>query len=129
MMPGQGSEFGGQGESEQKILGGKLFFELAFQPLLALMMLAVGTAAMATGVRHPALVGTLGTVRQHQGALRSATDLQGGQGLAMARQDRALVVFQEGGFEGLNNRREPDHLTVPQSMEKLFMRSLIRWRA
>jgi hypothetical protein len=35
MGPAQRSEFGGQRESQQKVLGGHLFLNLTLQPLLA----------------------------------------------------------------------------------------------
>ncbi len=67
MEPGQRPELFGQGEGHQKILGGDLFLELTFQPLLAFMVLAVRTVAMAAGMRHQDLVVALGTLRQHLG--------------------------------------------------------------
>ena len=50
MLLGQRPKFGRQGEGQQKILGWHLLFELPFQPLLAFMMLAMGTIAMAAGM-------------------------------------------------------------------------------
>ena len=52
VRPAQRPEFGGQGKGQQKVLGWHLLLHLAFQPLLTLMVLAVGAVAMSAGVRH-----------------------------------------------------------------------------
>ena len=62
MLPSQWPELLGQGEGQEKILGGHLFLELTFQPLLALMVLAVRTVAMAAGVGHQNLAVALGAL-------------------------------------------------------------------
>ncbi len=62
MAPCQRPELLGQGESQEKILGGHLFVELTFQPLLALMVLAVRTVAMAAGMGHEKLAVALGAL-------------------------------------------------------------------
>ena len=67
MMPCHRSEFFRQGKGQQKILDGQLFLELTFQPLLALMVLAVWAIAMAAGMRREDLAVALGALRQHLG--------------------------------------------------------------
>ena len=66
-VPGQGPQLRRQGEGQQKIVGGHLFVELALQPLLTLVVLAVGTIAMTAGVRHEGLVVALGALHLHRG--------------------------------------------------------------
>ena len=70
MVPGQRPKFGRQGEGQQKILGRDLFVELPFQPLLAFMMLAMGTIAMAAGMRDEDLFFAAVALRQQHRALR-----------------------------------------------------------
>ena len=72
MLPSQRPKFGRQGEGQQKILGRDLFLELPFQPLLALMMLAMRTIAMAAGMRDEDLFFAADALRQHHRALRGA---------------------------------------------------------
>jgi hypothetical protein len=52
VRPGQRPEFSRQSKGQQKIRAGHLLLELALQPLLALVVLAVWTVAMATGMRY-----------------------------------------------------------------------------
>jgi len=73
MRKGQPPEFGGQGEGQQKVLGGDLFLDLAFQPLLTLMMLAVRAVAMAAGMRHQFLMrATRALNLHHRAGVRAA---------------------------------------------------------
>ena len=65
MLPSQRTQFFGQGEAQQKILGRHLFFDLPFQPLLAFMMLAMGTVAMAAGMRDEDLFFAAVALRPH----------------------------------------------------------------
>jgi len=67
MPPCQRPELRRQCESQKKILGGNLFLELTFQPLLAFMVLAVRTVAMGAGMRHENLAVALRALRQHLG--------------------------------------------------------------
>lgn len=106
MLPGQRAQFFGQGEGQQKIRGRHLFFELAFQPLLALMMLAMGATAMAAGMRDEDLFFAAVALRQHHRTLRGSALFQGGQGFALAGQQRVLISRQEFGFKALDDRRE-----------------------
>jgi len=76
MLPGQRPKLFGQGEGQQKILGWHLFFELPFQPLLAFMMLAMGTIAMAAGMRDEDLFFAAIASCQHHRTLRDTTLFQ-----------------------------------------------------
>lgn len=89
------------------------------------MVLAMGTVAMSAGVWHIDLTVTFGALRQHLGAGLSTTYFHGRKRLAMGRQDCILVLIQEFSFKGMDDRREQNHLTFPQSMEKSFIRRLI----
>ncbi len=62
MLPCQRSEFGRQGESQQKIRGRNLFLELTLQPLLAFMVLTVRTVTMTTGMWDERLIIALGAL-------------------------------------------------------------------
>ena len=90
VLPGQRPKLFWQSEGQQKILGGHLFVELPFQPLLALMMLAMRTIAMAAGMRDEDLFIAAVALRHHDGALRGAALLQGGQRFELAGQ-RILI--------------------------------------
>ncbi len=91
MLPSQSSEFFGQSEGRQKIIGGYLFLELAFQPLLTFVGLAVWTTTMAAGMGYQDLAFAVIAVCQHQRALRSPAVLHNLQGLTMARQNPVVV--------------------------------------
>jgi len=68
-----------------------LFFELPFQPLLALMMLAMGTVAMTAGMRDENLFFAAVALCHHHRTLRGSALFQGGQGLALAGQQCVLI--------------------------------------
>ncbi len=129
MLPSQRTQFFGQGEGQQKILGRHLFFELPFQPLLAFVVLAMGTVAVAAGMRDEHLFFAAVALRPHHRALRGTTLFQGGQRLALTGQQRVLIRRQEIGFKALDDRREQHHLTLRQSMAKPFINALINWSA
>lgn len=128
MLPSQRTQFFGQGEGQQKILGGHLFFALPFQPLLAFVVLAMRTVAMAARIRDEDLFFAAVALRHHQ-ALRGAALFQGGQRFALAGQQRILISRQEFGFKGLDDRREQHHLTLRQSMAKPSINVLMSWSA
>jgi len=65
---GERPEFRGKDKSQQKILGRQRLLQLTFQPLLALMVLAVWAVAMAARVRHQLLMVTARTFDLHRGA-------------------------------------------------------------
>lgn len=65
ILPGQLAQLFGQGKGDQVILGWKLFVQLILNPLPAFMVLAMGAASMATGMRDIGLFLTAGTPDQH----------------------------------------------------------------
>lgn len=90
-------------------------------------MLAVGATAVATGVRHQALLATRVAARQHAQRQRAAaTTLHGAQGLAVAGQDRTLVLVQEVRLKALDDGGQRNHVTAPQCRVKLFIKVLMR---
>ena len=91
------------------------------------MVLAVGAVAVATGMGHQALRATGVAARQHAQRQRTAaTALHGAQGLAVAGQDRALVLVQEVRLKALDDGCQRNHLTPPQRSVKLFIKVLMR---
>ena len=78
--------------------------ELAFQPLLAFVVLTVRAVAMTARVRQRDLVIALGAACLHPWAVTGTTHLQGGKRLAMRWQDLPLVLIQECGFKGFDYR-------------------------
>ena len=73
---GQVTQLGGQGEGDQVVLDGYLALELALQPLLGLVMLAMRTRAMAARVRHEALGRARFALHLHAWAVGGAAVLQ-----------------------------------------------------
>ena len=67
-------------------------------------------------------------LRHHDGALRGAALLQGGQRFELAGQ-RILIRRQELSFKDLDDRRKQNLLTFLQSMAKPFISALINWSA
>jgi len=67
VRPGQRPELGREREGEQEVRGGDLPGELALEPLLAVVVLAVRAVAMAAGMRHQALLGATAALGQHLG--------------------------------------------------------------
>jgi len=77
VLPCQSPELFGNRKGDQKIIGGNLFFELPFQPLLALMRLAMRTVPMPAGMRYILVMITVSAANQHLWALRRTTDAGG----------------------------------------------------
>ncbi|VAW79549.1 hypothetical protein MNBD_GAMMA15-1273, partial [hydrothermal vent metagenome] len=98
------SEFSGQGEREQEIFSRHPLLKLAFQPVLALEVLTVRTVAVTARVQHRQGVIAPGTACPQPWAARRATDFHGGQRVTVRRQDLVLILIQELGFEGFNDR-------------------------
>ena len=122
----QRPEFGGQGERHQEILGRHLLLHLAFQPLLTLMVLAMRAVAVAAGMRYQRLMFAFGAFDLHlQTRLRAAMRHRR-QGAQVVKRQFVPVLRQEVRLESDDHGSQPDHLTFPQSMEKLSIRPLMR---
>ena len=103
VRPGQCPEFCGQGECQQKVLGGHLLPHLAFQPLLTLMMLAVRAMAMAAGMRHPLLMLTFQALNLHLGAGLRAALFYGRECPIVPRPEPVTVLRQKVRLEGFDD--------------------------
>ena len=126
VRPGQWPQLRRQGEGDQKVRRGHLLGELAFEPLLTLVVLAVRAVAMAAGVRHqPALLAAAALDLHHGAGLRAAA-FQGCQCPIVLRPQLVPVVRQEIRLEGGDDTSQPDHLTDPHWMLKPSIRALIR---
>jgi len=68
------------------------------------MVLTVRAVAVATRVRHRHGVLALGAACSQAWAVMRPADLHGGKRLAMRRQDLPLVLIQERGFKGFDDR-------------------------
>jgi hypothetical protein len=77
MAPGQRPQLFRQGKSDHKIRSRKLFLNLPFDPLLALMMLTMWTVSVTAGMRYKSLMITIATTHEHLGAVPGSTGLQG----------------------------------------------------
>ena len=131
VRPRQGTKFRGHGEGQQKVRTGDLTLELALQPLLALVMLAMRTRAMATRVRHEVPILTRFALHLHARAARGTTVLHRVQGPALAGQQLAAVAGQQVRLEGADDRCHRNHRTAPQVISKAAInasiRSMARW--
>ena len=67
MAPGQGAQFLRHSEGDQEVGARQQCLRLAFDPALALEVLAVRAASMSAGMRHQALLGATGALGQHLG--------------------------------------------------------------
>ena len=103
MAPGQGAQLSGQREGDQEVGARPQRLGLAFDPALALKVLAVRAASMSAGVRHQALLATTGALGQHLGREAGAAGLQGLEGFDMAGQQPVLVSGQEFGLEACDD--------------------------
>lgn len=125
MGPGQRPKFGRQGEGQQKVAGRHQRLHLALKPLLALVMLAVRTQAMAARVRHELAVRALGAVELHHRTGAAAALPEGGQGPKLIGSEALAVLGAKLGAEGIDDVSEPDHRTRPQVTASPSIRSLI----
>ena len=126
MSPGQFPDFRRQRESEQEVVCRHLPPQLAFQPLLAFVMLAVRAIAMAAGVRHQAFLVAGAARRHHARHHGGATVLHGGEGLGVAGQDRGRILLEVVRFKAGDDGGEGNHLTVPHWIEKRLIKALMR---
>ena len=116
-LTGQTPEFSGHRKGQQKVLGGHLFAQLALQPLLAFVMLAVRAVAMTAGVRHQPLVFAGAALDLHLGAVLGATVFDGAKRVSVFSAQPIAVLREEIGLEGFDDGGQADHLTCPQATE------------
>ena len=126
MRPGQCPKLGRKREGDQKVLSRHLLGELAFEPLLALVVLTVRAVAMAAGMGHQRLMIALGAgdlhLRTGLGAAvlhrRQRPRVLGSQALPVLREERRL--------ESVDEPSQANHLIAPQAMVNPSIRALIR---
>ena len=126
MLPGNGPEFGGQGEGHQEVVAGHQPLGLPLQPALALKVLAMRATAVSAGVRHHQLLLAAGTLRQHAGSHAGAAARHGVQCFAVAGQHGLVILRQEGRSEALDEGCQRDHFTAPQPMQKRAIKASMR---
>jgi hypothetical protein len=80
-------------------------------------VLAMRAAAMAARVRHRHLLLAAGTLGQHSQGHAGAAVRHGGEGVALAGQDAAVMLRKVGGREALDEAGQGDHFTDLQPME------------
>ena len=129
MAPGRPPQLGREGEGQQEVVARDQLVDLALQPLLALMVLAMGAGAVTAGVGDEALRVAGGALRLQAGAQRGTALLHGGQRLALAGQERVAVAGQELGLEGIDDGGQGDHCTAPHAIAKPSIRALMSWVA
>lgn len=129
MCPGQCPEFGRQSEGQQEVLGGNLFPQLPLQPLLTLVVLTVWAVAVTAGMWNQRLVVAFGAMKLHLRAGLGAAGPDRLERLQVVGPEPVPVLRQEFGFEGVDDRRQADHLTAPQARAKPSISPLIRSRA
>lgn len=97
VFPCQIPELPGQRKGDQAILTRQALVKLAFQPLLALVVLAMGAVSVAAGMGNIYLFAALviRTLGQHVWSMLLPASGHGLQGLAMARQQRFVVEAEE----------------------------------
>jgi len=111
--PGERAKLGRKGEGKQEVLCGKLPGELAIEPALAVVVLAVGAVSVAAGMGHESVVIALGAGGVHLGAGLGAAELDGGQGAGVFGTQAFAVLSDKRGLEALDDRGETDHLSLP----------------
>ena len=105
--------FGRQREGQQKVAGRDQALHLTFQPLLALVVLAMRAKAMAAGMRNEVVVGTVAALNLHHRAGRAAAIAHGREGLKLLEAQPVTKLRQEVRFEFGDDRAEADHRGVP----------------
>ncbi len=110
---GESAPFGRQREGQQKMVGRDQALHLTLQPLLALVVLAVRTKAMAAGVRNELLMGAVAALHLHHRAGGAAAIAQGREGTKLLAAQPVAKFCQEVRFELADDRGEADHRVVP----------------
>jgi hypothetical protein len=77
-------------------------------------------------MRHQRLMLAFGTFDLHLQARLRAAMRHRRESAQLVKRQFVPVLRQEVCLEGVDHGRQPDHLTFPQSMEKLSIRPLMR---
>ncbi len=108
VFPCQIPQLPGQREGDEVILTWQPLVKLAFQPLPAFVVLAVGAVSVAAGMGNIDLFATpvIRTTGQHVRSMLVSASSHGLQGLDMAGQQIFSVGAKEAVLEFVNNRGE-----------------------
>ena len=130
MFPGKIPELFGEGKGDQIVLSRQPLAQLILDPLPIFMVLAMGTAPVATGMWNIELFSAvvIGTLCQHVRAMLLSALHHGLQGLFMAWQDIILVSVKKAILEFVDDRGEQNHFTPPQLRAKLSISAFILWQ-
>jgi hypothetical protein len=105
----ESAEFGRQGKGQQEIFGRNEPLRLPFQPLLALMVLAVRAKSMAAGMRNQTVVRAVGALKLHHRAGRTAALLDRCQRPELLEVQSVAILLQEIRLNIGDDRSEADH--------------------
>jgi hypothetical protein len=120
VFPCQIPQLPGQREGNQEVLARQPLVKLAFQPLAALVVLAMRAVSVAAGVGniHPFTAPVIRTLGQHVWSMLMSASGHGRQGFAMARQQSFIVDAEKAVFELVDNHGEQHYLRPPHSMSR-----------
>jgi hypothetical protein len=99
---------------------------LTFQPLLALVVLAVRAKAMTAGMRNEFLVIAAFALDLHHRAGRAAAMPQRRERSKLVKGQPGAKLREKVGFEGLDDVSEADHRAFPPKREKRSIKPLMR---
>ena len=116
----------GRVKLSKKYSAGTCLLELAFDPLLALVVLAVRAVAMAARMWHQRLMLAFAAFDLHLWAGLRAAVFHRREGLSVHGAELGSVLREELRLEGVDGRSEADHLTIPQAMVNPSIRALMR---
>lgn len=115
-MPGERSQFIGQGKGYQKIVNRQQFLTLSFQPAGGVIMLAAMATSMAAGLIAHLLAIAVRTVKEYFAVALGATGEYGIQGFYLAPGDTGGVFFPIARLVSFNNFDEVHNQTSPSSV-------------
>jgi len=116
----------GQREGDQVVLTRQPLVKLAFQPLLALVVLAMGAVSVAAGMGDidPFAAPVVRTAGQHVRSMLVSAAGHGPQSLDMAWQEIFIVGAEEAVPELVDDRGEQHYLRPPHLMSRELTRAL-----
>ena len=114
MGPGQAAQLGREREGEHEVAGRHQRAELALQPDLGFVVLAVRAGPVAAGMGHAALLAAGRACGQHARRKAGAAALERRHRLLLAGQQAGAILLHERGLELRDDFGQRDHSTVPQ---------------
>ena len=113
----ESAEFGGQGIRQQEIVGRDESLHLAFQPLLALVVLTMGAETVTAGMRNETLVIAVAALHLHHRAGRTAALANRRERPELVNAQAVAKLREEVGFKLADDGREADHRGAPLARE------------